>query len=125
MDGLKYVKMNLASLDKRSNIEQKRVILFSSYTYIILSKEIYENNPEIRKLISNLNLDFKDYVFRSRTTVVARLIRILEKAPESDINFYLDTIMEILFNNISSGNRKKSTSISDTISKFVGNDIDD
>lgn len=125
MDGLKYVKSNLSLLDKRSNIEQKRIVLFSAYTYLLLSKEIYKKNSEIRELIEALNIEFKEYVFRSRTMVVARFIRILESASEAEINLYLKTIMEILFGNADSKKSKKSTSISSTISKFVGNDNND
>lgn len=125
MDGLKYVKSNLSLLDKRSNVEQKRIVLFSAYTYLLLSKEIYKKNSEIKELINALNLDFKEYVFRSRTMVVARFIRILESASEAEINLYLKTIMEILFSNPDNKKSKKSTSISNTISKFVGNDAND
>lgn len=125
MDGLKYVKNNISSLDKRSNVEQKRVALFSAYTYILLSKEVYEKNSEIKELIIKLNLDFKDYIFRSRTMIVARFIRILESASENEIDIYLDTIMNILFNSIETKRQQKSTSISKTISKFIGNDTNE
>lgn len=125
MDGLKYVKNNVSSLDKRSNVEQKRVALFSAYTYILLSKEVYEKNSEIKDLINKLNLDFKDYVFRSRTMIVARFIRILESASENEIDMYLDTIMNILFDSNETKKQQKSTSISKTISKFIRNDTNE
>lgn len=43
---------------------------------IVLSKEIFKNNSEIEEFIVNVfNLKFKNYLYKSRTLLVARLTR--------------------------------------------------
>ena len=51
---------------------------------LLLSKEIFRNNNEIEEFLDKiLDIHFKTYVFRSRTLIIARVIRILLTAENS------------------------------------------
>ncbi|WP_462425656.1 hypothetical protein [Fusobacterium varium] len=72
---------------------------------ILLSKKIFPKNLDIKPfLIQTLNLELKDYIMKSRTLIVAHLIRRLEvleneeiyrKELLSFINEKIDQIKEI------------------------------
>ncbi|HEM5120260.1 TPA: hypothetical protein U1629_001185 [Streptococcus suis] len=59
---------------KNSRVPSYKVIGIVSE--LILSKVIFQKNDEIRKFIKEVfNLELKDYLYKSRTLLVARLTR--------------------------------------------------
>ena len=59
---------------KNSKIQTYKLIGIVSE--LVLSKEIFKNNIDIEDFIVNVfNLRFKDYLYKSRTLLVARLTR--------------------------------------------------
>ena len=98
MNGLKYVRNNLYKLDKRTNIEQIRLELFSCITYILLSKEFFKDNESIKKFVLVIGVDLKDYVYKSRTLICARINRVIEVADEDRLHTFLEQTKKIVFN---------------------------
>ncbi|PLV35361.1 hypothetical protein [Bacillus subtilis] len=127
MNGLKYVRSNLYKLDRRTNIEQIRIELFSCITYILLSKDFFKDNDSIKKFVFLLDIDLKDYVYRSRTLICARINRAIEVADDERLHNFLDQTKKIVFDesmkdiehrkqNSSKGERKNS--IDELLSQF-------
>ncbi len=69
---------------------------------IVLSKDIFKKNNELKVFIKNtFNIEFKEYVFSSRTMVVAKLVRLINDSNEneyiiykSNLYFFLENILD-------------------------------
>ena len=119
MDGTKFIRTKLNHLNRRSNPEQLRVELFSCLTYIFLSKEYFKNNKDIVEFNKALQIDLKDYVYKSRTLLVARMNREIQKADKDILLLFLDKTKDIVFKDI------PSSQITDKSKKEGSNYIDD
>lgn len=104
MDGAKFIRTKLSQLDKRSNPEQLRVELFACLTYIFLSKEYFKLNKDIIDFNKELNIDLRDYVYKSRTLLVARMNREIQKADKETLFLFLEKTKNVVFKDISTGN---------------------
>ncbi|MFC5976288.1 hypothetical protein [Carnobacterium antarcticum] len=104
-----YIKNLLVDLDKKSNEEKLRINLYTIMITAILSKKIFVKNSDIPEFISKLNIHYKDYVYRSRTLVVARIIREIEKSDKTKLLVFVSELKELLFesNNSSNHDNKK------------------
>ncbi|MRB22655.1 hypothetical protein GH839_17450 [Bacillus thuringiensis] len=86
------------SLKKIKDEESLRISLYGYSSEIILSKELFTNNKELVEFISLLGLEFRDYVYASRTVVISRIIRDLQKRDMSQLEKYRDSIIEFYKN---------------------------
>lgn len=86
-----FKRINL--LDNRLNIESQRYNLYSILPEYILSFSFFPTNNDIKYFIVSVGLDskFKEYLYASRTLLLARLIRIISSSEKE---------MLILFNNV-------------------------
>ena len=82
----------LKQLDKP---EFLRFDLYSILTIILLSKKEFKSNNHISGFLGRLDITFKDYVFKSRTLILARVLRIIEKADDEVLVRYKKIIIEI------------------------------
>ncbi|PFB77514.1 hypothetical protein CN283_29880 [Bacillus thuringiensis] len=86
------------SLKKIKDEESLRISLYGYSSEIILSKELFTNNKELVEFISLLGLEFRDYVYASRTVVISRIIRDLQKRDMAQLEKYRDSIIEFYKN---------------------------
>ena len=75
-----FKRINL--LDNRLNIESQRYNLYSILPEYILSFSFFPTNNDIKYFIVSVGLDskFKEYLYASRTLLLARLIRIISSS---------------------------------------------
>jgi hypothetical protein len=68
---------------------------FSIFISILLSKEIFPRNNDIRFFIEQFSFagQFKEYLFASRTQLIARLIRIIDSSEPDQLKHYNQTLM--------------------------------
>lgn len=114
-----YIKL-LESLSKTNDFNYKRSLLYSTYSTLLLSKEHFKRNSDLQPFVESLlelwksipefeslekKLHFGDYVYKSRSIVISRIIRIIEIADEKQLRVLEETISDNI-NNLYSRNVK-------------------
>lgn len=87
------------------SIYQSKLLLMGSLYEIILNKEIFKRNNDLKKFVNQdlnnylkLDLYVKDYVFKSRTLLVAKVQRVIyEKAEYKDIVDFIYFLNNAIF----------------------------
>jgi hypothetical protein len=76
---------------------EDRAILIGIVAEIILSKKLFRKNEELKDFISaKFNLDLLEYIYKSRTLLLARVIRLLESAGKEQLQDYIDKVTEFI-----------------------------
>lgn len=108
------------------NDDSLRIELYGLLSEIILSKELFKKNNDINDLLTTLNLEYKDYVMKSRTNILARIIRDIERLDSDELMPFYKKVGSFLFPDIynSEKNKKKisSNKIDDILLHFEGSD---
>lgn len=76
-------KIQKLSIDNKEE-DQLRMDLYSTMIPFLLSKEQFKRNDDIKEFTNQLKLkkEMKDYLFASRTQIVARIVREVEDFDE-------------------------------------------
>lgn len=104
------LKNKIRKLENISDENLKRMELYSIVSTLILSKNIFKFNKDINNFLKILNINFKNYVLKSRTLILARVLRKIEKADMQKLNFYSSSIKDFYnkeINNINSNNKEE------------------
>lgn len=72
--------------------------LFGFISSLILSKEQFERNADIQKFLDSLGFQYKKYVYVSRTIILSRVIRDIEKLEENDFEKFKNDLLKYLKN---------------------------
>ena len=104
----KYSKSNLSKLSGRTNIEVLRLELYSIITDVLLSKEFFNKNSDIATFTNKVNLNYADYLFRSRTLLLARILRDVKKADKKELIIILRSLQLLMFNNVEPDSDEKA-----------------
>ncbi|EAD0080786.1 hypothetical protein Y136_14990 [Listeria monocytogenes] len=66
---------------------------------IIFTKEYYENNPDLKEFTKNiLSQDYRDYLFKNRNALYARVLRDILKADDEKQLILINNILEFINN---------------------------
>ena len=82
------IRSELNNLDTRTDIDRVKFKLYGIYVDLLLSRKIFAHNEDIKPFCEQNDLKFKDYVYRSRTLLVSRVIRSIEKADMQTLILY-------------------------------------
>ncbi len=117
---LLIAKNELSAITRRTNTESIRYKLYAITTTILLSKTIFKRNSDIELYLSSADLHFKEYVYKSRTLIVSRVIRFIESSTPESLFKLLDSTKEIVFSdeNISNKPKKSNDSIDELLNQF-------
>lgn len=88
------VAEKLKTINNSKNDEFVRIELYSLIAHIILSKDFFSNNSDIATLLGEFNIDSKPYLLKSRTTMLGRFLRKIQKADSLE----LKNFVEVLYN---------------------------
>lgn len=118
-----FIKNLLITLDGKTNEEKLRINLYSIMTTVLLSKNIFKKNTDISLFMIKLNIEFKEYVYRSRTSLIARMIREIESADKNKLLVLTNELKTLLFSTPDEQNRLKknnsnSNSADDILRQF-------
>lgn len=100
-------------INKMKNTEIIKTELYSIFVILILSKNQFINNIEIKNFLSDFNISFKEYVYYSRTMILARTLREIEKANEFEINEMKFIFLNKFYINKKETKYSKSRSLND------------
>lgn len=71
--------------------------LIGIMTEIILSKEIFKKNSEISLFLKeNFGIDYKNYITKSRTMIVAKTSRIIHNLENNEYTMYKKTLLSYI-----------------------------
>ncbi|NTM27961.1 hypothetical protein HQ710_11860 [Enterococcus faecium] len=73
-----YIKTFINKIDTKT-VELLKINIYGAISYLILSKEIFKKNKDISLFLNIIDISVKDYVMKSRTLLLSRIIRELEK----------------------------------------------
>lgn len=118
----------IRSLIFEDDVESVKSDLYGVFSSLILSKKIAPRNPDLEKIMNAFNFEFKEYVYKSRTTVLSRVIRIIEKMDEDSLQNLIIILLKFLETQIEddklvekdSKNKKKKKNIFDDIFNQLG-----
>lgn len=111
------------SLDKDRQI--LKMDLYSTMIPFLLSKERFIRNIDIRDFTDRLNLnkEMKDYLFASRTQIVARMVREIDSFDDSqmheNVNFFKKYVLDHEENSDVEKNNRNSSRKSKDEEKIV------
>ena len=111
-DSIELINFKLKHFNQNET-EELRLFLYSIYVAILLNRELFHNNNEIKDFCLQLSFPLKDYVFKSRTLVISRFMRKIEKLDELDLQKYLKVAKELLYYT-----KNKENHSNDTLEKF-------
>lgn len=103
----KYSKSSLSKLNGNTHVDLLRLELYSIVTDVFLSKEHFNRNSDIVTFINAINYQYADYLFKSRTLLLARILRDINKAEKNELLLIMRTLQYLLFNNIEPDTKTK------------------
>lgn len=77
------------------NLKDEELIRLESFSVIVsfmLSKEMFKVNSELKEFMNELGVECKPYLIKSRTAMLAKTVRIFEKAEKQQLLNYIDII---------------------------------
>lgn len=77
------------------NLKDEDLIRLESFSVIVsfmLSKEMFKVNSELKEFMNELGVECKPYLLKSRTAMLAKTVRIFEKAEKQQLLNYIDII---------------------------------
>lgn len=99
MDPNKQLKTKLSMLDRRKNPELIRFELYSCIVAIIYS-DIFSKNAEIKVFLEAADIKFKDYVYLSKTLIIARAVKEIKKFSDDQLFKLLDIMKAIVLSDL-------------------------
>ena len=77
------------------SLKDEELIRLESFSVIVsfmLSKEVFKVNSELKEFLNELGMDCKPYLVKSRTAMLAKTVRVFEKAEKQQLFYYIDII---------------------------------
>lgn len=77
------------------SLKDEELIRLESFSVIVsfmLSKEVFKVNSELKEFMNELGMDCKPYLVKSRTAMLAKIVRVFEKAEKQQLFYYIDII---------------------------------
>ena len=84
-------------------IENKHYELYPIVVMLVIKKNYFKRNDDLIELLKIFNLEFKDYVMKSRNLLLARILREIEKI--KDVDDVVLNLKKILIKNINEEDR--------------------
>ena len=92
METIKIVKEMLNRIEHQKDIENIRIHLYSIYTHVILTKELFNKNSDMEDFLCKLGLVCKPYLLKSRTMVLGKVLRKIQRAQEEDLTLFIQVL---------------------------------
>ncbi|MCX8737317.1 hypothetical protein [Lactobacillus sp. B4026] len=122
MNELEIIKRVYSNIKKTKDVNYRKTMLYSVYSFLLLSTNYFHHNIDLKSFLTPLLQDidnihnekerknkscvFKDYVYKSRSQIVARFIRIIQKSDESVQIILINSLTQFIDEN--SNNYEKS-----------------
>ena len=112
----------LDRINKLEKIENKYYELYPIVVMLIIKKSYFKRNNDLMELLKIFNLEFKDYVMKSRTLLLARILREIEKI--KDIDDVVLNIKKIIVENTNEEGKTPQNKVKNRDKKYLDNIIE-
>lgn len=89
------IKLKINKIQDINNPDLLRYELYAILTTLILSKEEFKQNKDINEFLIYLHINFKGYILKTRTLIMAKTLRIVEKADNDNLENYKKAIVNL------------------------------
>lgn len=104
------------SVLKNKNISIYQILGITSE--IILNKNFFKKNLEVVSFIKLIfNIEFKDYITKSRTMIMAKVLKKIYLSDEKELQEYRKSLINYIESNFYNEESKKNTN--NTLSKWI------
>ena len=136
MHEIEIITKSLNKIKQTKNTELITEQLYGLYTYILLNRNMFKRNSDLKNFIEPLfekinvyytkDIQFKDYVYKSRSLVIARFIRIIEKSNNDVRNELILNAETLLLDEQKNDGqvnkkRKRKNTVDDLLTRFERN----
>lgn len=90
----KLILKKIKNIEQNNDEEIIRIELYAIMVSLLLSKDEFKTNKEISEFLEKIDITFKPYILKSRTILLGKIIRILEKSELSELNLFVGIIKE-------------------------------
>ncbi|MNO38127.1 hypothetical protein D3C76_282220 [compost metagenome] len=110
-------------LEVRKDSNQTKMDFYAVLIPTLLSREIFKNNREIKELIDKLKTktSIKDYLYDSRTALIARIIREIQSNADEDLVINIKVFKEITLNLLEQKELIHTNEVTNIINRFSRN----
>lgn len=92
MKDIENLRVLLLRTKETKDKDIKKSMSYSVIITLLLSKECFSKNIDIKLFLEHNNIHLKEYVFQNRTSIIGRLLRIIEKMDDKEIETLLKAI---------------------------------
>ena len=107
----------------RSSLRNKEISLFlilGIVSEIILSKKIFKKNKDISLFLKNIfELEFKEYVMKSRTMIMSKTLKKIYSSNEQEIQKYRKNLLNYIEVNFYNKENNSKNKTNDNLSKWI------
>jgi len=116
-----WKRLKLLEVKRDSN--QTRMDLYAVLIPIFLSRELFKNNRDIKEVTDKLRMktSIKDYLYDSRTALIARIIREIQGNTEEDLEYNVEVFKEISLNILEQKEIVNTSEVTRIINKYSRN----
>ncbi|MFI8624998.1 MULTISPECIES: hypothetical protein [Bacillus] len=95
---MKILWRRIRLLESNSDIDHVKMEFYSVLIPVLLSKEIFQYNKDIKELLELFKFEntIGEYLFSNRTALVAKVIREIDRNKIEDINFNISIFKEFV-----------------------------
>lgn len=126
MTDVKTLDNMLKKIVNSSSKTETTSLLYATYATIILSTELFKLNidlvdfltPILKKLQSQPEfsrlkrpIEFKEYVYKSRSLIIARFIRIIQKSDDKSIDILIEEAQALVNSKLNNHPKSKKDSL--------------
>lgn len=124
MNETDILKRNVQNIAKTNDIEYKRSLLYSGYATLLLSTKLFKLNIDLKDFLTplltdlekeyplrkNQTLVLKDYVYKSRSLIISRIIRIIQNADAHSLSILEKSYSSLILQDNKPISKKKTNS---------------
>ncbi|KRN77597.1 hypothetical protein [Weissella minor] len=83
------------------------LVLYGGFAAVILSKNLFPKNSDIKKFLEINGIFLKEYVYSSRTQLIARMIRVVQKNSFEENKKLVTALEKVIIQYELEGNNEK------------------
>lgn len=124
MNETDILKRNVQNIAKTNDIEYKRSLLYSGYATLLLSTKLFKLNIDLKDFLTplltdlereyplrkNQTLILKDYVYKNRSLIISRIIRIIQNADAHSLSTLEKSYSSLILQDNKPVSKKKTKS---------------
>lgn len=113
----------LKLLEVKRNSNQTRMDFYAVLVPTFLSRELFKNNRDLKGLIDKFKVQttLKDYLYDSRTALIARVIREIQENTEEDLEYNINIFKENVLDLMEKKGLDNTNEVTKIINKYSRN----